>query len=165
MADELHRTLAYVLQGRLRERPQYQSLPDELLQLRHVALSGDGEPTLAPNFAEAVQAVVHVRALGGFPFFKIVLITNAHRPGPAAGAGKFETPHQVRRNLGEARRRHAGLFEQGGPAECSAGKGAGKHPGAGAPASGGHSKPVPGHQRARNRRWRKSNNMPSGSRN
>jgi wyosine [tRNA(Phe)-imidazoG37] synthetase (radical SAM superfamily) len=77
MAGELQRTLTYVLQGRLHERPQYQSLPPELLQLRHVALSGDGEPTLAANFAEALQEVIHVRALGGFPFFKIVLITNA----------------------------------------------------------------------------------------
>jgi wyosine [tRNA(Phe)-imidazoG37] synthetase (radical SAM superfamily) len=77
MADELKKTLAYVLAGRLRERPWYHTLPDELLQLRHVALSGDGEPTFAPNFVEAVQAVVHVRALGGFPFFKMVLITNA----------------------------------------------------------------------------------------
>ena len=77
VASELHRTLDHVLQGRLREHPQYQSLPDELLQLRHVALSGDGEPTLSPQFADVVQAVVHIRALGGFPFFKIVLITNA----------------------------------------------------------------------------------------
>src|SRR5439155_21398946 len=42
-----------------------------------VALSGDGEPTLAPHFLDAVRAVVHVRALGKFPFFKMVLITNA----------------------------------------------------------------------------------------
>jgi wyosine [tRNA(Phe)-imidazoG37] synthetase (radical SAM superfamily) len=76
MAAELQQALAYILQGRLHERPQYQSLPPELLQLRHVALSGDGEPTLAPNFAEALREVIHVRALGGFPFFKIVLITN-----------------------------------------------------------------------------------------
>jgi wyosine [tRNA(Phe)-imidazoG37] synthetase (radical SAM superfamily) len=76
MASELHRTLDHILHGRLREHPQYQSLPDELLQLRHVALSGDGEPTLSSRFAEVVQAVVHVRALGGFPFFKIVLLTN-----------------------------------------------------------------------------------------
>jgi wyosine [tRNA(Phe)-imidazoG37] synthetase (radical SAM superfamily) len=76
MGDELRRTLAFVHQGRLRERPAYQALPDELLQLRHVALSGDGEPTLTPNFTEAVQAVVRVRALGEHPFFKIVLLTN-----------------------------------------------------------------------------------------
>jgi wyosine [tRNA(Phe)-imidazoG37] synthetase (radical SAM superfamily) len=77
MAVELKKTLAGVHAGRLRERPCYCALPDEFLQLRHVALSGDGEPTLAPNFVEIVQAVIHVRALGGFPFFKIVLITNA----------------------------------------------------------------------------------------
>jgi wyosine [tRNA(Phe)-imidazoG37] synthetase (radical SAM superfamily) len=77
MATELKRTLAFVRGGRLRERPWYRSLPDELLQLRHVALSGDGEPTLSPRFAEALQAVVHVRALSGFPFFKLVLLTNA----------------------------------------------------------------------------------------
>lgn len=77
MAAELKKTLAMVRAGRLRERPWYHSLPDELLQLRHVALSGDGEPTLSPKFAESLQAVVHVRALAGFPFFKLVLITNA----------------------------------------------------------------------------------------
>jgi wyosine [tRNA(Phe)-imidazoG37] synthetase (radical SAM superfamily) len=77
MAAELKKTLTYVRAGRLRERPWYRTLPDELLQLRHVALSGDGEPTLSPKFAEALQAVVHVRAMSGFPFFKIVLLTNA----------------------------------------------------------------------------------------
>jgi len=77
MAAELRRTIAFVQQGRLRELPEYRALPDELLQLRHVALSGDGEPTLAPNFADAVESVIRVRALGGFPFFKMVLITNA----------------------------------------------------------------------------------------
>ena len=76
MAGELKKTLIFVRAGRLRERPWYHGLPDELLQLRHVALSGDGEPTLSPRFAEALQAVVHVRALGGFPFFKLVLLTN-----------------------------------------------------------------------------------------
>ena len=75
MAEELKATLALVQAERLRERPWYQKLPDELLQLRHVALSGDGEPTLSPRFAEALQAVVHVRALGGY-HFKLVLITN-----------------------------------------------------------------------------------------
>ncbi len=75
MAAELKKTLGYVRAGRLRERPWYRTLPDELLQLRHVALSGDGEPTLSAKFAEALQAIVHVRALGGHPF-KLVLLTN-----------------------------------------------------------------------------------------
>lgn len=76
MAAELKKTLAYVREGRMRERPGYHGMPEDLLQLRHVALSGDGEPTLNPRFAEAVQAAVHVRALSGPPFFKLVLLTN-----------------------------------------------------------------------------------------
>jgi wyosine [tRNA(Phe)-imidazoG37] synthetase (radical SAM superfamily) len=77
MAAELERTLALAQGGRLRDLPPYCHAPEELLQLRHVTLSGDGEPTLCPNFVEAVHAVRHVRALGRFPFFKIVLATNA----------------------------------------------------------------------------------------
>jgi len=42
-----------------------------------VTLSGDGEPTFSLNFVATVQSIVHVRASGGFPFFKLVLITNA----------------------------------------------------------------------------------------
>ena len=77
MVAELEKTLALIQAGRLRERPWYCTLPEELLQLRHVTLSGDGEPTLAPNFAEAVEAVFQVRAVGRWPFFKLVLVTNA----------------------------------------------------------------------------------------
>lgn len=32
---------------------------------------------MSPVFCEAVETVVHVRALGGWPFFKLVLVTNA----------------------------------------------------------------------------------------
>ena len=77
MVTELKGTLAAVREGHLRERPRYCALPDDLLQLRHVALSGDGEPTMASNFLETGTAVVHVRAVSGLAFFKIVLITNA----------------------------------------------------------------------------------------
>jgi wyosine [tRNA(Phe)-imidazoG37] synthetase (radical SAM superfamily) len=77
MADELQRTLALAHSGGLGIHHCYRNTPAELLALRHVALSGDGEPTLCPNFLEAVRAVIHVRALGRFPFFKIVLLTNA----------------------------------------------------------------------------------------
>lgn len=77
MAAELERTLSLVQSGGLRTRSGYRGLPAELLELRHVALSGDGEPTLCSQFAEVVEAVLHLRALGRFPFFKVVLITNA----------------------------------------------------------------------------------------
>ncbi|HWY78701.1 MAG TPA: radical SAM protein [Verrucomicrobiae bacterium] len=74
---ELTRTLALVLSGQLQQHPYYAAFPPELLQLRHVLLSGDGEPTLCPDFGEALEGIIHVRAQGRFPFFKIVLATNA----------------------------------------------------------------------------------------
>jgi wyosine [tRNA(Phe)-imidazoG37] synthetase (radical SAM superfamily) len=77
MIAELAHTLALAYRGELRKRPRYALLPDELLRVRHVTVSGDGEPTLAGNFVEALQGVIYVRALGKFPFFKIVLITNS----------------------------------------------------------------------------------------
>ncbi len=77
MADELARTLALVRSGGLADVPAFQGLPRELLELRQVNLSGDGEPTLAPAFLDAVHAVLHVRARCSPPFFKVVLITNA----------------------------------------------------------------------------------------
>lgn len=76
MAEELDQTLFLVRSGKIREHPAYSGLSDELLQLRHVALSGDGEPTVSPNFAEAIQVVVHVRARHPNSFFKLALITN-----------------------------------------------------------------------------------------
>jgi wyosine [tRNA(Phe)-imidazoG37] synthetase (radical SAM superfamily) len=75
-SQELERTLDAVQSGELKRHAPYATLPDELLTLRHVALSGDGEPTTSPRFLEAVETVVHVRARGRFPFFKVVLITN-----------------------------------------------------------------------------------------
>ncbi len=77
MAAELHVTFGLASSGRLRQRPRYANLPDDLLQVRHVALSGDGEPTLSSHFVEALQAMAHLRGLGGLPFFKIVLVTNS----------------------------------------------------------------------------------------
>jgi wyosine [tRNA(Phe)-imidazoG37] synthetase (radical SAM superfamily) len=76
-AAELEQTLRLVQTGSLRLLAPYSLLPQNLLELRHVALSGDGEPTLSPNFLEALETVVAVRARGFHPFFKIVLITNA----------------------------------------------------------------------------------------
>lgn len=76
MGTELQETLLQIYSGKIRQRLPYAGLSDELVQLRHVALSGDGEPTLSPNFVQAVETVVHVRARRFYPFFKVVLITN-----------------------------------------------------------------------------------------
>ncbi len=76
LAAELGELLSLACQGRLRELPYFRTVPQELLALKEVALSGDGEPTLSPQFAEIVREVVYVRSQSKFPFFKLVLITN-----------------------------------------------------------------------------------------
>jgi wyosine [tRNA(Phe)-imidazoG37] synthetase (radical SAM superfamily) len=98
MLAELEQTLEMVHSGRIRQRPRYAALDDQLVALRHVALSGDGEPTLCPNFVAAVEAVIHLRARGRFPFFKMVLITNASgldRPEVQQGLGLFTLRDEV----------------------------------------------------------------------
>lgn len=76
VAGELQKTINLVQSGEIKEQSFFSTVPDELLTLRHVALSGDGEPTLCPNFTEAVQTVMYVRARSA-SFFKVVLITNS----------------------------------------------------------------------------------------
>jgi wyosine [tRNA(Phe)-imidazoG37] synthetase (radical SAM superfamily) len=88
MSAELSSMLEVVRQEKLHLYERYRQVPADLLQLREVAISGDGEPTLCPNFAEAVQTVVHLRAQARFPFFKLVLITNGtglHLPSVRRG--------------------------------------------------------------------------------
>jgi wyosine [tRNA(Phe)-imidazoG37] synthetase (radical SAM superfamily) len=76
LTEELRRLLRLTYDGRLRELEWFRHLPPELLQLKEVALSGDGEPTLCVDFDRVVRGVLQVRARSGFPFFKIVVITN-----------------------------------------------------------------------------------------
>jgi wyosine [tRNA(Phe)-imidazoG37] synthetase (radical SAM superfamily) len=79
MAMELESSVELVWSGKLLLQPQFARLSPGLAGLRHVALSGDGEPTLCPQFLEAVQVVMHLRARRRVRFFKVVLITNASR--------------------------------------------------------------------------------------
>jgi wyosine [tRNA(Phe)-imidazoG37] synthetase (radical SAM superfamily) len=88
MRAELDHLLDMAITGRLRELPPFHATPADLLVLKEVALSGDGEPTLCPNFRDVIEGVAHVRAAGRWPFFKIVLITNGtglHLPQVRAG--------------------------------------------------------------------------------
>lgn len=74
-AAELTRLLNLVRQNRLRELPWFSDLPPELLELKEVTLSGDGEPTLCADFTAVLADVAGLRARWRMPF-KIVLITN-----------------------------------------------------------------------------------------
>ncbi len=98
MIRELRQTVRAVEEGQLRRVPAFQHLPEELLRLRHVTLSGDGEPTLCAQFHEVVQAVFHLRALGELPFFKVVLVSNAtalDRPEVQEGLRTFTPQDEV----------------------------------------------------------------------
>ncbi len=75
MLAELEKLLAVVNAGRLEGLGNALS-PGGPLTFKEVALSGDGEPTLSPNFREIIEAVEGLRARRVFPSFKIVLITN-----------------------------------------------------------------------------------------
>jgi wyosine [tRNA(Phe)-imidazoG37] synthetase (radical SAM superfamily) len=77
LTAELESLLTLTHQGKLGEIPYFRNVPQDLLKLKVVALSGDGEPTLSPHFEEIVREVVHIRSRNNLPFFKIVLITNA----------------------------------------------------------------------------------------
>lgn len=74
LLSELDDLLAMAKAGRMREIPWLRTVPDELLKLKEVAFSGDGEPTLCPKFRDALEAVVHLRTQR--QPFKIVVITN-----------------------------------------------------------------------------------------
>jgi wyosine [tRNA(Phe)-imidazoG37] synthetase (radical SAM superfamily) len=119
MADELQRTLAFVFSGALQSVEQYRHVPRELLQLRHVTLSGDGEPTLSPNFLDTLRAVVHVRALNPYSFFKIVLITNASGldlPEVQAGLKLFTKQDEIWAKLDAGTQEY--MDKVNGPADC-----------------------------------------------
>src|SRR5215471_5955846 len=57
MAQELENLLRLTCANKLHELEWFHHLPAELLQLKEVALSGDGEPTLCLNFDEVVREV------------------------------------------------------------------------------------------------------------
>lgn len=97
MIEELQQTLQLVNSRSLRSLG-YQGVPEELLRLKEIALSGDGEPTLCPNFSKVVEPIVHLRALELFPFFKMVLITNCsglHLPDVQAGIDLFDPRDEI----------------------------------------------------------------------
>ena len=77
LADELDQMVAAVQSGRLFEGPRFATTPEHLRRLNDIALSGDGEPTLCPQFAEAVEVCARVRRQHGLDDVKLVLITNA----------------------------------------------------------------------------------------
>ncbi|MDR3183441.1 MAG: radical SAM protein [Planctomycetaceae bacterium] len=77
LENELRQLTASYNDGSLFSGTYLESTPPEKRELRDIAFSGDGEPTLFPQFDEAVERIIAVRNELCKPDVKIVLITNA----------------------------------------------------------------------------------------
>ncbi len=74
--EELSAVLEEVRSGLLFERRPFAGVPDALRRLNDMAFSGDGEPTAASEFPEAVRRVVGVKEALGLHGVKILVLTN-----------------------------------------------------------------------------------------
>jgi len=83
LRDELERTIDVVLSGEIYGSEPFSRTPEPLRRLSDVALSGDGEPTLYPDFAKVLAACADLLGRRRLHGVKLVLLTNAsllHRP-------------------------------------------------------------------------------------
>ena len=96
LTRELIHVVALAQCGRIHELKPFSAAPAELLALKEVALSGDGEPSLVANFDEIVKEVLIIRNL--LSPFKLVVITNGsglHRPTVQRGIDRLAPADEV----------------------------------------------------------------------
>jgi wyosine [tRNA(Phe)-imidazoG37] synthetase (radical SAM superfamily) len=77
MREELVEVIRLVRQGGLLQRSRFLEARDYASEIKDIAFSGDGEPTMIPNFAQCVELVAEVKRQEGLSDTKIVLITDA----------------------------------------------------------------------------------------
>jgi len=78
MRDELVAMIRFARDGGLAREPKFNELPPFLSRnIKDIAFSGDGEPTMVSNFDECVRMVAEVKAAEGLEQAKIRLITDA----------------------------------------------------------------------------------------
>lgn len=78
MRDELDAMIGFALDGGLAREPKFNELPPYLSRnIKDIAFSGDGEPTMVHNFDECVELVADVKRTRGLDQTKIRLITDA----------------------------------------------------------------------------------------
>jgi wyosine [tRNA(Phe)-imidazoG37] synthetase (radical SAM superfamily) len=96
LVEELERMVEWITSGRIYEETKFRDTPPHLRRLNDIALSGDGEPTTYPNFAEIVAACAEVRRRWDLTDVKLVLITNAtmfHREPVRRGLAILDANH------------------------------------------------------------------------
>ncbi len=77
MKDELTAMIRFAKDGGLAKEPKFDEVPWLTREVKDIAFSGDGEPTMIHNFADCVQIVVDVKQAEGLGATQIVLITDA----------------------------------------------------------------------------------------
>ena len=77
MQDELTAMVRFAKDGGLAKEPKFDEVPWLTREVKDIAFSGDGEPTMIHNFAACVETVVEVQQNEGLDETKIVLITDA----------------------------------------------------------------------------------------
>jgi wyosine [tRNA(Phe)-imidazoG37] synthetase (radical SAM superfamily) len=77
MRDELVAMIRFARDGGLAKEPKFDQVPWLTRDIKDIAFSGDGEPTMIHNFAECVEAVTQVKRAEQLDRTKIVLITDA----------------------------------------------------------------------------------------
>lgn len=77
LRGELVEMIRLIKQGALVQRSRFSDAADYASEIKDIAFSGDGEPTMIPNFAECAQVVAEVKRQEGLDAAKIVLITDA----------------------------------------------------------------------------------------
>lgn len=98
--DQLEREMAalmdLVVSGELYEVPPFDSARPEQRRLNDIAFSGDGEPTMAKEFAECVARLAKLKAAKGLHDCKLVLITDStllQAPGVIKGLELLMADH------------------------------------------------------------------------
>ncbi|MCE1203555.1 MAG: hypothetical protein LWW79_02980 [Holophagaceae bacterium] len=79
LVEELGLLLDLATSGEIYQIPPFDSARPEQRRLNDIAFSGDGEPTTAREFAEAVHRVARLKDQRGLDLVKLVLITDSSR--------------------------------------------------------------------------------------
>ena len=87
LGREIEETVRLVLSGEIFAEERFRETPAEKRVLRDFAFSGDGEPTLSPQFLDAVRLVAQKRDEMANSSVKLILITNSTT---------FRTPQTIR---------------------------------------------------------------------
>ena len=76
---ELELALNEAVGGRLWDEPRFAGVSRRMRRINDIAFSGDGEPTCAAGFGDAVEVAATIKRRLGLDDVKLVVITNASR--------------------------------------------------------------------------------------